>query len=117
MLHYGHNGGDNSIGTGANHRVVLQRVPNYNNVTVNGILASSSWTGYKHWVLAFRVMGELTGTGNIHASGRGYQGGPGGKSNGSVPAMQGESLRGVGASSNSANYGGGGGNTSPQGGG
>jgi RHS repeat-associated protein len=61
---------DSNIGINAGQqKVSLIRVPNYNNVTVNGTL-----TG----LLVFRVQGTLSGSGTITADGLGYSGGAGG---------------------------------------
>jgi hypothetical protein len=59
---------DSNIGTGSGQiRVMLMRVPNYDNVTiVNGTLTASAFDGNKHGVIAFRVQGELSGSGLIH---------------------------------------------------
>lgn len=75
-LYYGNNSTDDSnIGiTSSNQRVMLMRVPNYNNVTVNGTLTGSSWNGFRNGVLAFRVKGLLKGMGTIDMSYRGYRG-------------------------------------------
>ena len=72
---------DTNIGTGSsNQRVMLQRVPNYTDVTVNSSrnFYPSAWNGTKGGVLAFRANGTVTVTGTIHANGKGYRGGNGG---------------------------------------
>jgi YD repeat-containing protein len=57
---YGANeGSDASLGS-----VYIVRVPNYNNVVVNGVLKSS--------LLVFRVKGTLSGTGTISSDGLGF---------------------------------------------
>jgi RHS repeat-associated protein len=57
---YGSNAGsDASLGN-----VVIVRVPNYQDVTVNGTLKSN--------LLVFRIKGNLTGTGSINANGLGF---------------------------------------------
>lgn len=72
------------------------RVPNYNNVTVNGTLTGNPWDGGKYGVVVFRVNGTLSGTGSISANGLGFRGGPG--------VTWGEGIQGT----NIANSGGGG---------
>jgi RHS repeat-associated protein len=71
---YGANAGDDSnIGTGTGQqRVMLMRVPNYHNVTVNGTLYANSWDKTKDGVVAFRASGALSGSGSITMNGRGY---------------------------------------------
>ncbi|MFS8130858.1 MAG: beta strand repeat-containing protein [Candidatus Dojkabacteria bacterium] len=100
---------DNNIGTAStNQKVMLQRVPNYQNVAVNvgSTLTSSGWDGTKGGVLFFRNNGTLTINGSISASGKGYRGGQG-LTNGS-DYTQGESYTGVGSAATTANAGGGG---------
>lgn len=66
-----------NIGTATtNQRVMLQRVPNYTDVTVNGdvTLTASAWDGTKGGVLFFKANG-VTVSGAIDASGLGYRGG------------------------------------------
>jgi RHS repeat-associated protein len=66
---------DSGIGTSAgNQKVMLMRVPNYNNVTVNGTLTASNWYGFNHGVITLRVKGTLAGTGSVNASTIGYRG-------------------------------------------
>jgi RHS repeat-associated protein/uncharacterized repeat protein (TIGR01451 family) len=72
---YGSNATDDS-GVGSAQRVMLLRVPNYNNVTVNGTLTASGFDGYRHGVVAFRVAGTLSGTGAIAANSIGFPGAP-----------------------------------------
>ena len=57
-----HDYDDTNIGRGSsNQLVVLQRVPNYNNMVINGTLTAKSWDDYKYGILAFRVAGTLSG--------------------------------------------------------
>ncbi len=75
--------GDTNLGTGtSNQRVMLQRVPNYNDVTVNTSMtfSPSAWNGAKGGVMFFRANGTVTVNGSISASGVGYRGGSGGPS-------------------------------------
>jgi RHS repeat-associated protein/uncharacterized repeat protein (TIGR01451 family) len=98
---------DNNIGTGSGQqRVVLQRVPNYENVTVNGTLTVSPWDGNRKGVILFRVHGTLSGSGTILADQTGFVGGNGGVSSG---GWQGESYTGASAINTERNGGGGGG--------
>lgn len=72
---------DTNLGTATtNQRVMLQRVPNYNNLTINsGVnFYPSAWNGVKGGVIAFKVNGTLTNNGTITATGKGYRGGVGG---------------------------------------
>ncbi len=72
---------DTNIGTAiTNQRVMLQRVPNYTNVTINSAitLSAAAWDGTKNGVLAFRANGTLTNIGNISMVGSGYLNGVGG---------------------------------------
>ncbi len=75
---------DTNIGTGAtNQHVVLQRVPNYRNLTVtaSGTLTVSGWSqsSYRGGILFFRTSESVTvgnyGIGSIHANSKGYLGG------------------------------------------
>jgi hypothetical protein len=99
---------DLNIGTGGSQqKVIFQRVPNYNNVTINAgtILTCNAWTGLLGGVLFFRASGALTLYGTLNASGKGFRGG----ASGAQPGQQGESYGGTGTYSFSANLGGGGG--------
>lgn len=111
VKNYGDNaGGDTNIGTaGSNQRVMLQRVPNYTNVTLSSgsILTANAWDGTKGGVLFFRASGTLSNSGTIDASAKGYNGGVG--AGGFGTGVQGESYTGAGTQSNSANSTGGGG--------
>jgi len=100
---------DTNIGTDSGQqRVVLQRVPNYDNVILNGTLTANVWNGYKYGIIAFRVAGTLSGSGTILADKLGYVGGYGGAGNGGC-GTQGESYDGnTGACNSAPNLGGGG---------
>jgi RHS repeat-associated protein/uncharacterized repeat protein (TIGR01451 family) len=110
---YGDNSGDSNIGTGTtNQRVMLMRVPNYNNVTINGTLTSSAWNGTRFGLTVFRVMGSLTGSGILKVDGGGYRGGAGGYYHSGLGqhthgGQYGESYSGPSVASSSANGGGG----------
>ncbi|MCW5874154.1 MAG: hypothetical protein KIS88_05860 [Anaerolineales bacterium] len=116
-LDYGNDGGDENIGVSdGQQKVVLMRVPNYQNVDIGSTLTGSAWDGTRFGVMAFRVAGELSGDGSISMSERGYRGGnPGWRADGQGElryAKQGESFAGPGIHSHANNQGGGGGNTS-----
>ena len=67
---------DINIGTGAsNQKVMLQRVPNYNNVTINGTLRANAWNSLTGGLIVFRVLQNVTGGGTISGSSLGYIGG------------------------------------------
>lgn len=72
---------DTNIGTGStNQRVMLQRVPNYHNVTIDSgkTLTASAWDGTKSGVLMFRANGTVTNSGTIDMSQKGFRGGTSG---------------------------------------
>jgi hypothetical protein len=56
-------------------RVMLQRVPNYDNVELYGTVTSNGWNGSLYGVVAFRVKGTLSGSGQVDVSGKGFRGG------------------------------------------
>lgn len=69
---------DTNLGTGtSNQRVIIQRVPNYTNVTINsGVnLTANAWSTPKGGVLFFRSSGTLANNGTITMSNKGYVGG------------------------------------------
>jgi len=74
---------DSNLGTGVNNqKVMLQRVPNYTDVTVNSGAnfypdAYSPSTGLGG-VMFFRATGTVSVAGTIHATGKGFPGGAGG---------------------------------------
>ncbi len=86
--YYGTNLNDDAnLGTTtSNQRVMLQRVPNYTNVTVNsGIyFAPIAWNGSKGGVLFFRASGAVSVAGYISATGIGYRAGAAYTNNGSI---------------------------------
>jgi len=67
---------------GSSQKILIQRVPQYENLTVDGTLTANAWHGGADWfnqpggVVAFRVHGILSGSGKIDMSGKGYAGGP-----------------------------------------
>lgn len=70
---YGQNGGD-TVGA---HKIVVQRIPNYNNLTINNGInyTCSAWEGNKYGVIFFRVKTEFINNGNVVCSYLGYRGG------------------------------------------
>jgi len=109
----------NSFNVAGGARVVVQRVPNYLDVTVrsNGVLTASAWIGgAASWtpggVVAFRVKRTLTieAGGRVTADALGFAGGAGVSSSGSANGYQGESYTlNVGVQARESNNGGGGG--------
>ncbi len=100
---------DLNLGTAtSNQRVMLQRVPNYTNVTVNSTFNASAWDGTKGGVMFFRASGTVTVNtgGSINMTGLGYRGGQ--AVDGSV-GNAGESYGALGTLTTNANLGGGGG--------
>jgi uncharacterized protein (TIGR02145 family) len=83
------------------------RLPEFNNLTINGTLTCSAWDGSTGGVVAFSVSNELILNGTIDASGKGFRGGSENISGG----YPGEGLYGLAnedSNSNRANGGGGG---------
>jgi len=69
---------DTNIGTSSSdQKVILQRIPNYNDVTVSSgyNFYPSDWNGTKGGIMAFKANGSLTVNGTIHATAAGYRGG------------------------------------------
>jgi hypothetical protein len=73
---------------GTTQKIIVQRVPNYTDVTVNSgqIMTINAWNGTSGGVLAFKVNGELTNNGSIDVTGKGYRGGA--RSTGSTSRSQ-----------------------------
>ncbi|MBU1120114.1 DUF2341 domain-containing protein [Patescibacteria group bacterium] len=70
---------DTNLGTATtNQRVMLQRVPQYSNVTIgtSGVLTANGWDGTKGGVLYFNASGTVTNSGSINMDYKGYRGGP-----------------------------------------
>lgn len=78
--------------------VVVQRVPQFTDVTVDAELAPPAWDGVAGGVLAFRATGtvHVSATGALHADAKGYLGGPTGNAYGD-DGFQGESYAGMGS--------------------
>lgn len=97
----------------ANQNVVIQRIPNYNNVTLDStdILTASAWNnlsttpsgsaGYYTGIVAFRVGSTLSisGTAYINVIGLGYTRGTGGPATSAGGGKGGESFCGTGGGS------------------
>lgn len=66
---------------GSTQKILVQRVPNYTNVTVasGATLTANAWDGTKGGVLALRVNGTLEVNGTVSMTGKGYRGHAGGK--------------------------------------
>ena len=96
---------------GTTQKIMLQRVPNYTNVTIQsgGTITVTAWNGTKYGVLFFRASGtvDVQSGGSINAFKKGYRGGACKPT--TYATDQGESIAGVGATATSANIGGGGG--------
>ncbi|MFA5795456.1 MAG: DUF2341 domain-containing protein, partial [Candidatus Brocadiia bacterium] len=97
----GNGGGGSGAGAGVSdisQKIMVQRVPNYTNVTVNsgGSIVCSAWDGTKGGVIALRANETVTvsSLNGINASGLGYIGGAG--VNYTQYANGGESFNGVG---------------------
>jgi hypothetical protein len=75
---------DGNIGTaGTYQRVMIQRLPQYQNVTISGTLNATAWNGQKGGVVAFQATGTVTNSGTINTTSLGYGGGAGGAGTGS----------------------------------
>lgn len=70
------NTNDENIGVAAtNQRVMVQRIPQYQNVTISGAgaITCTAWNGVMGGVVAMMVAGTLSLSGNINANGAGYR--------------------------------------------
>ncbi len=69
---------------GVTQKIMVQRVPNYNDVTVNTsqTLTATAWNGTKGGVLFFRANGTVTVNGSISVVDKGYVNGAGGAGGG-----------------------------------
>jgi hypothetical protein len=105
---YGDDGGDTNIGvTTSNQRVMVQRVPQYANLTIdNGFAINpSSFVSTIGGVLFIRASGTVLINGSITTLARGYRGGV---SSAVEPGYPGESIAGIGPNVQSTdNHGGG----------
>ena len=99
--------------TAAPNGVVSQMVmvPNYTSLTVDaGVsVTPDAWDGYKGGIVALKATGTATIAGTVSADGAGYRGGAGTSTAGASQARgyQGESIKGKGIVSSTANDGGG----------
>jgi hypothetical protein len=92
----------------SNSVVLVQKVPHYTDVTIDGTLQGGDWDGGATPIVIFRATGVVTINDNINADGQGFAGGAGVFGN-IDSAYQGESYMGTGnAADTSSNYGGGG---------
>ncbi len=108
-------GGNASL---AGQSIVLQRIPAYTSVAVNGggTLTASPFNGTLGGIVAFVANGAVTISGAIAVDALGYRGGAAGTTTpGATTGGQGESFPGAGTRANTANGGGGGGSLSPNG--
>jgi len=94
---------------GTNQKIMVQRVPNYSNVTVNSSIAftPTAWNGTKGGVMMFRANGTATVTGTIHANALGYRGGT--AVTGDTQGNTGENLVVSASGTSAVNHGAGGG--------
>lgn len=76
--YYGDEDNFENIGSSSGQqKVMIIRVPNYNDVTINGTLTGNGWNGVEYGFLVFRANGTISGTGAINMIGKGYHGGAG----------------------------------------
>jgi hypothetical protein len=87
-------------------KIMLQRVPRYRSLRVNGTLTADAWSGEKGGVMFVKVLQSTEVVGNIDMTGKGYRGSP------SAYRGNGESYsgRGSGSDTGTNNEGGGAGN-------
>ena len=89
-------------------KVMLQRVPRYRNLTVNGTMTANAFDGDIGGVFVVKVLNQVNINGTIDMNGKGFRGGP--TACGSSNWFPGESYGGASCTaSTSANGGGGGG--------
>ena len=92
---------DEGIGTDEGDvRVALIRVPNYEDLTVNGTLTGNIFDGYKNGVLAFRVADTLSGTGTVSMDSKGFSSRTGYGAGGSANPLPGGNGGGAGYATN-----------------
>jgi len=93
--------------------IVVQRVPNYANVTINSgvTLTANAWDGSYGGIVVFRSNGTVSIAGSIDMGAKGYRGGNAypGNYGSSHYAYQGESINGTGSTTYTRNLTGGGG--------
>ena len=112
--YYG-DGGSNDLNIGmdaSSQRVILQRIPQYSNVTVSGTgtLTANAWNGTNGGALVFFAQDtvDVQSGGQIDMSIKGYRDGDRYSSHNSSTDRQGESIKGLGTTTTAANIGGGG---------
>jgi hypothetical protein len=110
--YYGDGANQTNIGvTGGTQKVMLQRVPNYHNFTLNsGFWATTiAWNGIKGGVLFFRANGDVVINGSLDSYAKGYRGGAR-TTQGNFNGYQGESIiEYVATRTTASSYGAGGG--------
>jgi hypothetical protein len=108
---YGNDGGDTNIGTAtSNQRVMVQRVPQYENLTINNgfTLTADSFINTKNGVLFIRASDTVLINGSINMVSKGYRGGVASVVRDPLPGYPGEGIAGIGPNvSNTDNHGGG----------
>jgi len=69
---------------GTSQKIMVQRVPNYTNVTVSSgaTMTTTAWDGSKEGVIFFRANGTVTISGTINGASKGFAGGASGSSSG-----------------------------------
>lgn len=77
---YGYGPADDSgIGKGAGYeKVIVQRVPNYTNVSISGTLTADGWDRNTGGLVALRAANTVSGAGVLTTQGLGFEGGLGG---------------------------------------
>ena len=95
---YGIGTGDGGISS--TEIVLLQRVPNYNSVLLEGTLTGQPWDGQSGGVIAFRVQNMLYGSGTVQGTGLGW---PGGGGSGALDYCQAEPGHGPGGGAPGSN--------------
>ncbi|MBI4834075.1 MAG: hypothetical protein HY811_04550 [Planctomycetes bacterium] len=67
----------NTYGDASTQKIMVQRVPNYTDVTINAgyVMTATAWDGTKGGVIFFKASGTVTVAGTISANGLGFLGG------------------------------------------
>lgn len=111
---------DGYYNTSNGSKHVVLKVPNYNNVTIDGEIKCTPWNGNYGGIVLFRVANQMiiNSTGSIDSSFMGYRGGSGGGGYCTPSSgVQGEGITGGGNHSDANNVNGGGGGLCSDGGG
>lgn len=90
--------------SGASQAQVIQ-LPEYSSVTVTGTFTAKAWDGNVGGIIAFLSSGDITISGTVTASGKGFRGGSGSSNS----AQAGEGTSGAATTQTTANGSGGGG--------